>query len=221
MKHVLVVTDDDHTKAWMHRALAGMDTHVVDVDRERLGDKLLQGEFDLVMLDGGTRAMDLVHRVEEAASSGVDLRVLLLVEPEGLAGLRMPARIPSDFMVRGGSSEEFAARVRMLLWPGEERSEADLVRVDDLVLNLATYQAHTSRGPIDFTYQEYSLFSFLVTHPNRAYSRALLLNRVWGSDYFGGERTVDVHVRRVRAKLGGELARRLQTVRGVGYLWQG
>jgi DNA-binding response OmpR family regulator len=87
------------------------------------------------------------------------------------------------------------------------------------VLNLATYQAYTEQGPIDFTYQEYLLFSFLVTHPNRAYSREMLLHRVWGTEYYGGTRTVDVHVRRVRSKIGMELARRLQTVRGVGYMW--
>ena len=62
-------------------------------------------------------------------------------------------------------------------------------------------------------------FAFLVTHPGRTYSRDALLRRVWGFDYYGGSRTVDVHVRRVRAKLGPELAQRLETVRGVGYLW--
>ena len=74
--------------------------------------------------------------------------------------------------------------------------------------------------PIEFTYLEYTLFSFLVTHPNRVYSREVLLNRVWGTDYYGGARTVDVHVRRVRSKLGPEVARRLETVRNVGYLWK-
>ncbi|HSQ21317.1 MAG TPA: helix-turn-helix domain-containing protein, partial [Coriobacteriia bacterium] len=67
---------------------------------------------------------------------------------------------------------------------------------------------------------EYALFSFLVTHPNRVYSREVLLKRVWGTDYFGGARTVDVHVRRVRSKLGPEVSRRLETVRNVGYLWR-
>ena len=73
--------------------------------------------------------------------------------------------------------------------------------------------------PIDFTYLEYALLAFLVTHPGRTYSRDALLRRVWGFDYFGGSRTVDVHVRRVRAKLGPELSQHLETVRGVGYLW--
>ena len=76
-------------------------------------------------------------------------------------------------------------------------------------------------APIDFTYLEYALLAFLVTHPDRTYSRDALLKRVWGFDYYGGTRTVDVHVRRVRAKLGPDLAQHLETVRGVGYLWNG
>jgi DNA-binding response OmpR family regulator len=93
------------------------------------------------------------------------------------------------------------------------------VRVDSLTINLATYQAYIAGEPVDFTYLEYALFAFLVTHPNRAYGREVLLRRVWGSDYYGGSRTVDVHVRRIRAKIGPELSSRLETVRNVGYLW--
>ena len=74
--------------------------------------------------------------------------------------------------------------------------------------------------PVDFTYMEYELLRFLVTHPNRVFSREALLSRVWGYDYYGGARTVDVHVRRVRAKLG-EHAARIKTVRSVGYRFEG
>jgi DNA-binding response OmpR family regulator len=121
--------------------------------------------------------------------------------------------------VRGGSSDELVTRVRAVLWPGEEVTQQELVRIDHLTLNLATYQAYVDATPVDFTYLEYSLFAFLVTHPGRTYSREVLLRRVWGSDYYGGSRTVDVHVRRIRAKIGHELSRRLETVRNVGYLW--
>ena len=163
----------------------------------------------------------LAQVVEHAASGGVDLRLIVLVEPKGLEVLRLPVRVPSDFMVRGGSSDELAARTRTMLWPGEEVTRQELVRVDRLTLNLATYQASLDGVPIDFTYLEYALFAFLVTHPGRTYSREVLLRRVWGSDYYGGSRTVDVHIRRIRAKVGHELSRRLETVRNVGYLWNG
>ncbi len=133
----------------------------------------------------------------------------------------MPTRTGADFLVRGASSEELAARARALLWPGEEAGSQELLRIDHLTINLATYQAYLDGTPIDFTYLEYALFAFLVTHPNRAYSREVLLRRVWGSDYYGGSRTVDVHIRRVRAKISPELGKRLETVRNIGYLWNG
>jgi DNA-binding response OmpR family regulator len=221
MKRVLIVSDDTHTTAWVSQALAGLDLLISECGPHDMQKRLLDGAADLVVLDGGRSPEVLAQVVEHAASGGVDLRLIVLVEPEGLGSLRLPVRVPSDFMVRGGSSDELGARTRAILWPGEEVTRQELVRIDTLTLNLATYQAVLDGEPIDFTYLEYALFAFLVTHPGRTYSREVLLRRVWGSDYYGGSRTVDVHVRRIRAKIGHELSRRLETVRNVGYLWNG
>lgn len=219
MKRALIVSDDSHTRAWVEQAVDGLDLQVAQSGLAELQRRLLEAENDLVVVDGGRSPEVLSQVVEHAAASGVDLRLLVLVEAEGLSSLRLPVRVTSDFVVRGASSEELTARVRSLLWPGEEVTRQELVRLDQLTLNLATYQAYLDGEPIDFTYLEYALFAFLVTHPGRTYSREVLLRRVWGSDYYGGSRTVDVHVRRIRAKIGGELSRRLETVRNVGYLW--
>ncbi len=221
MKRVLIVSDDAHTQAWVGQALAGLDLQSSTCLPGDMQRRLLEGVADLVILDGGRSPEVLAQVVEHAASGGVDLRLIVLVESEGLEALRLPVRVPSDFMVRGGSSDELATRTRTMLWPGEEVTRQELVRVDRLTLNLATYQASLDGVPIDFTYLEYALFAFLVTHPGRTYSREVLLRRVWGSDYYGGSRTVDVHIRRIRAKVGHELSRRLETVRNVGYLWNG
>jgi DNA-binding response OmpR family regulator len=219
MKHTLVVSDDSHTRAWVLQALGGLDVVADESDTAGMQKRLLDGETHLVVVDGGRSPDVLAQVVEHAASTGLDVRLLVLVEPEGLGSLRLPVRLSSDFMVRGGSAEELAARARAMLWPGEEVTSQELVRIDTLTLNLATYQAYLDGVPIDFSYLEYALFAFLVTHPGRTYSREVLLRRVWGTDYYGGSRTVDVHVRRIRAKIGGELSRRLETVRNVGYLW--
>ena len=220
MKRLLLASDDTHTLAWIRQASSSLDVNASDTSLSDLGAKLAAGETDLVVLDAGRSPQVLAQTVEHAAADGNDVRLLLLVEPEGLAALRLPVRVESDFVVRGGSSDELATRIRMLLWPGEEVSSLELIRVNDLTINLATYQAYIANEPIDFTYLEYALFTFLVTHPGRAYSREVLLRRVWGSDYYGGSRTVDVHVRRIRAKIGSELSRHLETVRNVGYLWR-
>ena len=96
-------------------------------------------------------------------------------------------------------------------------TQPELVEYGDLVLNFETYQAALSGKPLDLTYMEYELLKFFATHPAKVFTREQLLSRVWGYEYYGGARTVDVHVRRLRAKLGEEHANLIQTVRSVGY----
>lgn len=220
MKMVLLASDDVHTLAWMREALDRLDARIATVALADIRTKLASANAELIVIDGGRSPEVFAGVVESAVAEGGDTRLLLVVEPDALDSLRLPVRVFSDFLVRGGSASELAARARALLWPGEEAAAQEVIRVDDLTLNLATYQAYIGGEALEFTYLEYALFMFLVTHPNRVYSREVLLRRVWGSDYFGGPRTVDVHVRRVRAKLGPELSRRLETVRNVGYLWR-
>jgi DNA-binding response OmpR family regulator len=221
MRRALLVSDDAHTLAWIRQGLASLDVSITEARTNELTARLTAGDTDLVVLDGGRTPDVLAQSVENAAAEGDGVALVLIVETEALGSLRLPTRLKADFLVRGASSEELVARVRALVWPGEEATSQELIRIGALTVNLATYQAHVNNEPVDFTYMEYSLFTFLVTHPNRAYSREVLLRRVWGSDYYGGSRTVDVHVRRIRSKIGGELADRLETVRNVGYLWRG
>jgi DNA-binding response OmpR family regulator len=140
----------------------------------------------------------------------------------------------NDDELEDGAIHEGHELIVLPLRPGELRAriararrrlkgvaDDDAVRVGTLELNLATYQVAVDGRPIDFTYMEYELLKFLATHPGRVFSREALLSRVWGFDYYGGARTVDVHVRRVRAKLGTEHAGRIKTVRSVGYRFDG
>lgn len=220
MKKALVATDDPHTAAWVKTGLADIGLTLGECRLSQVGAELLREEYHLTVIDGGRSPGVIVQSVEKSVAAGSMVRMLLLVESEALGSLRMPVRVSSDFVVRGAPSSELMARARMLLWPGEEVASSELIRVGDVTINLATYQAYTGNEPIDFAYLEYALLTFLVTHPNRAYSREVLLRRVWGTDYFGGSRTVDVHIRRIRAKLPHEAAGRLETVRNVGYLWR-
>jgi DNA-binding response OmpR family regulator len=220
MKRVLIAADDSHTSAWARSALSELGVTISECRLNQISSAITAEEFHLVMIDGGRSPEVLGQTVEHATEGGATTRLLVLLEREALGDLRLPVRVLSDFVVRGATSDEFAARARNLLWPGEEVSSSELIRIDDLTVNLATYQAYWAGVPIDFTYMEYALLTFLITHPNRAYNREVLLRRVWGSEYYGGSRTVDVHIRRIRAKLPVELGHRLETVRNVGYLWQ-
>jgi DNA-binding response OmpR family regulator len=151
---------------------------------------------------------------KEETMKGVPL--LALVRLEHLRELLLREGAFDDFLVLPYQLAELDARLRHLLWRAKQGEQSDLLSFGPLVVNLATYQVHVDGEPIDLTYMEYELLKFLATHRGRVHTRQALLSRVWGYDYFGGTRTVDVHVRRLRAKLG-EHANLIQTVRNVGY----
>lgn len=176
-------------------------------------------QCDLVIFESRAGSRVDLAQVEQLVSSANANALLFILPEDQLANVTLPVQIRSDFVVHGAPAAECMLRIRQLLWPGNESVSSDYVVVDNLTVNLATYQVSVNDVPLDLTYLEYALLAFLVTHPGRTYSRDTLLRRVWGFDYYGGSRTVDVHVRRVRAKLGPELAQHLETVRGVGYLW--
>ncbi|HVL52467.1 MAG TPA: response regulator transcription factor [Actinomycetota bacterium] len=143
--------------------------------------------------------------------------VLLLVSGAQLVDLELREDLFDDFCLTPVRPRELEARVKHLFWRTGQGTRPELVEYGDLVLNLETYQAAISGRPLDLTYMEYELLKFLSSHPGKVFTRETLLSRVWGYDYYGGARTVDVHVRRLRAKLGEERAGLIHTVRSVGY----
>ncbi len=142
---------------------------------------------------------------------------LLLIGGGQLSELEHRDDLFDDFCLTPFHPSELEARLRHLLTAEIDVQSADLVEYGELVLNLETYQASIGGKPLDMTYMEYELLKFLVQNPGKVFTREILLSRVWGYEYYGGARTVDVHVRRLRAKLGEEHANLIQTVRSVGY----
>lgn len=143
--------------------------------------------------------------------------VMLLVGGGQLGDLEHRDELFDDFCLTPFHPAELEARLRHLLAIDIDLHRADLVEYGELTLNLETYQAAIAGRPLDMTYMEYELLKFLAQNPGKVFTREMLLSRVWGYEYYGGARTVDVHVRRLRAKLGEEYANLIQTVRSVGY----
>lgn len=143
--------------------------------------------------------------------------VMVMVSGASLGDLEMRHELFDDFCLTPFHPSELEARLQHLFWRSGSTQPADLVAYGELVLNLETYQATIDGAPLDLTYMEYELLKFLSQNPGKVFTREILLSRVWGYEYFGGARTVDVHVRRLRAKLGEEHANLIQTVRSVGY----
>jgi DNA-binding response OmpR family regulator len=152
-------------------------------------------------------------RKREAAT----VPVLLLITGTQLAELELREDLFDDFCFTPFHPQELEARLRHLFFRAGKGARPDVVEYGDLILNLETYQAAVAGTPLDLTYMEYELLKFFVTHPGKVFTREQLLSRVWGYEYYGGARTVDVHVRRLRAKLSDEHAGLIQTVRSVGY----
>jgi len=143
--------------------------------------------------------------------------LLLLVGGSQLSELELRDELFDDFCLSPFHPRELEARLKHLFWRTGQGTRPELVEYGELMLNLETYQAAIAGKPLDLTYMEYELLKFLSSHPGKVFTRETLLSRVWGYEYYGGARTVDVHIRRLRAKLGEEHANLIQTVRSVGY----
>jgi len=143
--------------------------------------------------------------------------VLVLLSGAQLGDLELRDDLFDDFCLTPFHPRELEARLRHLFSAVDGGSRPELVEHSGLVLNLETYQASFNGRPLDLTFMEYELLKFLAQNAGKVFTREMLLSRVWGYEYYGGARTVDVHVRRLRAKLGEEHANLIQTVRSVGY----
>ena len=151
-------------------------------------------------------------------STGPGCPLVLVVTEGGLAAVTADWGI-DDVLLDTAGPAEVEARLRLAM--GRQQITADdspmEIRNGDLSVDEATYSAKLKGRVLDLTFKEFELLKYLAQHPGRVFTRAQLLQEVWGYDYFGGTRTVDVHVRRLRAKLGPEHESLIGTVRNVGY----
>ena len=185
------------------------------------GAALLEApDHDVVVVDGRrdlAHARDLTRLIR---TTGSDQPVLLLVTEGGLAVVAADWGM-DDVLLPTAGPAEIEARIRMatgrLAARGEDDPEAHIIRSGEIVVDEATYTAKLGSRTLDLTFKEFELLKYLAQHPGRVFTREQLLQEVWGYDYFGGTRTVDVHVRRLRAKLGNDHETLIGTVRNVGY----
>lgn len=220
-KNILLVSQTTRLHERMRDLSHNIDVSIALTDEGTLSQAARAGkEFDLIILDRAGLGQEALSQVEAMVNNNGYIPLLIVVDPDKIRGLRLPPQGKSDFIVSTAQLAEFETRCSMLLWPGEESKPQEMVTIDNMTINLATYQVTIDEKPVDLTLMEYSLLQFLATHPSRAYSRETLLHRVWGFEYCGGTRTVDVHIRRVRSKVGPQVASHIVTIRGVGYLFR-
>ncbi|XVV03543.1 winged helix-turn-helix domain-containing protein [Actinosynnema sp. CA-248983] len=213
---VLLLTTDSDPEAVLP-ALSLL-PHDVRPLRPEVSALLEAGPHDIVLVDARTDLVGARSLCRLLDSSGVDVPVVAVVTEGGLVAVNSDWSVDEILLPTSGPAE-VDARLRLVrsrrgtTQPGGDGS----LQLGELVIDEATYTARLRGRPLDLTYKEFELLKYLAQHAGRVFTRAQLLQEVWGYDFFGGTRTVDVHVRRLRAKLGPEHESLIGTVRNVGY----
>ena len=174
---------------------------------------------DAVLMDARRELAHAKNLCQLLRTTGLNCPLLAIVTEGGLTAINADWGI-DDVLLSTAGPAEVEARIR--LGTGRQAlaatvAEPDEIRSGELAIDEGTYSARIRGRSLDLTFKEFELLKFLAQHPGRVFTRAHLLQEVWGYDYFGGTRTVDVHVRRLRAKLGPEHEALIGTVRNVGY----
>ncbi|GAB3439568.1 two-component system response regulator GlnR [Streptomonospora sediminis] len=223
MSHLLLLTNSNEPSDHVLPAL-GLLLHSVRVAPAEAGALLTAGTdrssstpVDAILVDARSDLASVRNLCRLLDTTGLDCPLLVVLTEGGVAALTPDWQV-DDFLLTTAGPAEIEARLRLAIGQAEAGSDdPDEIRRGDLVIDEATYIARLRGRILDLTFKEFELLKFLAQHPGRVFTRAQLLQEVWGYDYFGGTRTIDVHVRRLRAKLGSEYESLIGTVRNVGY----
>ncbi len=220
MSALLLLTNTLQSSAEVLPAL-GLLAHNVRILPAELTGLVDAPSCDVVLLDG---RHDLAHvrgLGRLIRTTGIEVPLMLIITEGGLAVVAADWGC-DDVVLNSAGPAEVEARLRLMTGRlaarrDGEPPEPNVIRTGEVVIDEATYTTKIGGTALDLTFKEFELLKFLAQHPGRVFSRQQLLQEVWGYDYFGGTRTVDVHVRRLRAKLGTEHDALIGTVRNVGY----
>ncbi len=218
MPRILVLGTKERELASIAASVAGLSHFVTFAwDATSLSDAVANGSPEVVVIDlrSGDDAMahakDMVGSYDQVAEA----KRLAVIESTDLSDLQ--SKYLDDFILYPFETSELALRLNRLLSKSLTAKSGKELTVDGLVIDTDSFEVSVEGRQLALTFKEFELLRFLATHPGRVHTREALLNQVWGYEYFGGLRTVDVHIRRIRAKLGPKHENVIQTVHGVGY----
>jgi DNA-binding response OmpR family regulator len=219
MHRVLFITDDwDRKKPLKSGLLEQGFTAVPVASPEVFKDSFAPGKVDILIVDlerCATESGKLCHALKRERSLR-ELPLVLLVTEEQLGRIDVGWGL-EDYLTLPVSGKRLSERLKFLLWKLNKVELKNGFSVGGLVIDFERYEVHVKGEPIDLTYKEFELLRFLAMHPGKVFTREVLLDRVWGYDFYGGTRTVDVHIRRLRSKIETGGAAYIDTVRNVGY----
>ena len=223
MRRIFIIADDGDKakKLALNLAQSGFTCSVASKGAELL-KQVAEQSPDVVLLTLDGRSGDAA-RLEFARKIRQEKRlpIIALIDKLALASATVSPDI-DDFIVEPPDINELVLRINRLLHCSSGAEQTESVKFDDMVIDLARCEVSIKGKPVQLTFKEYELLKFLASNRGRVFSRDVILNRVWGYDYYGGDRTVDVHVRRLRSKIeeSGEQTY-IETVRNIGYRFKG
>ncbi len=217
MPRLLIVAQDVKALNGLsaHLVLNGFACSIIAFDEE-LVEIIASQSPDLVMveMDGqlASRALEFIHKIKQESSPPI----MALVTGETLNGINGHLDI-DDFVVSPYNAGELLLRTKRLLHREKVIDSGELIQCDGLVIDLAKCEVTIEGRIVELTFKEYELLKLLAGNPGRVYTREAVINKVWGYDYYGGDRTVDVHIRRLRSKIEDANNTFIETVRNIGY----
>jgi len=220
-KTVLIVDDEAPIREMIAVALEMADYRVLEADSAQAAHAMVvDHQPDLVLLDWmmpGTSGIELARRLKRDEATA-DLPIIMLTargeEDNKIQGLEAGA---DDYITKPFSPRELVARLKAVLRRATPQGVEDAVEIDGLLLDPVSHRVSVDGQSLEMGPTEYRLLQFFMTHQERAYTRGQLLDQVWGGNVYVEERTVDVHIRRLRKALGEPHQQLIQTVRGTGY----
>jgi DNA-binding response OmpR family regulator len=214
MATIVLLTDRRAEDALPALASAGIDPKVEPLSVSSL-DFVVQLSPEAVLVDAAEnpgQGFLVLRALSERAEAAPAIAIVERTDLE-----RLPWDAVVDDLLYPGAP---AAEIRLRIAIGRRRrgaTDGSVIRLGQLAIDVDTYQVTVAGRPLDLTFKEFELLRFLAARPGRVFTRPALLREVWGYDFYGGTRTVDVHIRRLRAKLGPAHESLVETVRGVGY----
>ncbi|OHT89973.1 transcriptional regulator [Mycobacterium syngnathidarum] len=214
---LLLLTVDPHPEAVLPSL--SLLAHTVRTAPTEVSSLLEAGSADVAIVDARTDLAAARGLCRLLGTTGTSVPVVAVVNEGGLVAVNHEWGL-DEILLPGTGPAEIDARLRLLVGRrggGANQENVGKITLGELAIDEGTYTARLRGRPLDLTYKEFELLKYLAQHAGRVFTRAQLLQEVWGYDFFGGTRTVDVHVRRLRAKLGPEYESLIGTVRNVGY----
>jgi DNA-binding response OmpR family regulator len=172
-------------------------------------------QSDVILVDARNDLASAKSLCKILTTTGITVPLILILTEGGLTAVNAEWGV-NDVVLESAGPAEVDARIRLAIGRMAQSDTGSKIQASGVVIDEISYSARVHGRPLDLTFKEFELLRFFATHPSRVFTREQLLSEVWGYDYFGGTRTVDVHVRRLRAKLG-DLESLIGTVRNVGY----